>query len=319
MTVAATLLSGDCRAVLPTLGDGAFQCCVTSPPYWGLRDYGVEGQIGQEKTPAEYVDAIVRVFREVHRVLAEDGTLWLNLGDSYAAGKCGRDDDDEANLRRRFEAFGTGRPKAGKKGANGKGCAAPPGFKPKDLVGIPWRVAFALQNAGWYLRQEIIWHKLNPMPESVKDRPTRSHEQIFLFAKSERYFYDADAIAEPATSEREERSRPNGLSVAEQKTRGGTGQRVSAGVGETRNARSVWAFASEAVREAHFATFPSELPKRCILAGSKVGDAVLDPFGGSGTVGRVAVDLGRSATMIELNPDYAKIASRRSAQTGLGL
>jgi DNA modification methylase len=301
------LLHGDCRAVLPTLEAGSVQTCVTSPPYWGLRDYGVEGQLGLEKTPEEYVLRMVEVFREVKRVLREDGTLWLNLGDSYAA-----------------TTKGTG----GTKSLSGGGSLRPNGhsqpqmdpirmdygvlpIKPKDLVGIPWRVAFALQADGWWLRSDVIWSKPNPMPESVTDRPTKAHEYLFLLTKAERYYYDAEAIAEPAVrvgdlpggSAKQVRlgDRPNVAKLAVRP------------VDAQRNRRSVWTIATQPFPEAHFAVMPEALVEPCILAGSKPGDTVLDPFAGSGTVGKVAARHGRRFVGIDLNPQYVDMARRRIA------
>jgi DNA modification methylase len=275
---------GDCREILPRLiAEGVrVQTCVTSPPYWGLRDYGVEGQIGFESTPEEYAATMVKVFGLVRQMLADDGTLWLNLGDSYAGG------------------------------------VVPTGLKPKDLIGIPWRVAFALQADGWYLRSDIIWHKPNPMPESVRDRPTKSHEYLFLLSKSERYFYDADAIAEESVSEGPR------LADDDEPTRHGTaGARASGvtrlGAGATRNRRTVWTVATQPYSGAHFATFPPELIEPCILAGSRPGDIVLDPFLGSGTTAEVAQHLGRRWIGIDLNPSYLPMQHRRTAQTAFAL
>lgn len=310
------ILQGDCRAMLATLPDSSAQTCVTSPPYWGLRDYGVDGQLGLEPTPAEYVANMVEVFRDVRRVLRDDGTLWLNLGDSYAAGKCGRDDEDEESLRRRFEEYGTGRPKAGRKGANGAARKAPEGLKPKDLVGIPWAVAFALRADGWYLRSDIIWSKPNPMPESVTDRPTKAHEYLFLMSKSERYFYDADAIKEPAihagrvVKASDAQTAKNGQKGDFGATAFGFTQHDTE-VGDSRNRRTVWTVATTPFTDAHFATFPTKLIQPCIMAGAPVGGVVLDPFNGAGTTGLVATRLQRSYVGIELNPEYVEMARRR--------
>jgi DNA modification methylase len=298
------ILIGDNRETLKTLDAGIAQTCVTSPPYWGLRDYGDEDQIGLESTPDEYVAELVAVFREVRRVLADDGTLWLNLGDSYAAGGMSN-------------PSGKSTLKGGKdRGASGYSLSrtAPAGLKPKDLVGIPWRVAFALQADGWYLRSDIIWHKPNPMPESVTDRPTSAHEHVFLFAKSERYFYDADAIAEQATG----RASGNGF-VRDHRIAHGKGSENQWEGAETRNARNVWRICSKPYSGAHFATMPPALAKRCILAGSRVGDTVLDPFFGSGTTGQCAEKLGRGWVGCELQEDYADLIKERTAQRGLGL
>jgi DNA modification methylase len=263
-SVSVRLLKGDCRELLPRLPAASVHCVVTSPPYWGLRDYGVAGQLGLEPTPEAYVATMVGVFHEVRRVLRDDGTLWLNMGDSYAGGKCGRDDDGPADLLRRAAIYETGTRKATAKGANGVDRAVPDGLKPKDLVGIPWRLAFALQADGWFLRADIIWAKPNPMPESVTDRPTKAHEYVFLLSKSARYFYDADAVREPFAGV-PYKGRDNGAIL--------NGDRADRGrtIGMTtaaRNLRSVWTLATEPTPEAHFATFPTALASRCIQAGS---------------------------------------------------
>jgi site-specific DNA-methyltransferase (cytosine-N4-specific) len=273
---------GDVRDVLPTLDAGSVQCVITSPPYWGLRDYGMEGQIGLEPTPDEYVQAIVEVFREVKRVLRDDGTLWLNLGDSYAgSGKGQMGDGTSANINNKQST---------NKGSSTGGLPTDYGhMKPKDLVGIPWRVAFALQADGWYLRSDIVWAKGvsfcpdysgSVMPESVTDRPTKSHEYLFLLTKSARYYYDADAVRENNS-------------------------------GTVRNLRSVWTINPKPYTEAHFATFPTTLVEPCVKAGTKKGDTVLDPFTGSGTTGLVAGKMGREFIGIDLNADYIRLANDR--------
>lgn len=398
----AQILIGDCREMLKTLADESVNCCVTSPPYWGLRDYGTaewsggdaicdhkarpggggasastlvgthnrggfsadgqyrgvcakcgairtDCQIGLESTPAEYVETMVTVFRDVRRVLKKDGALWLNLGDSYCS----------------TDKWGGGRGgNTGKHTVDAAGgvpswaCRAKreaiPGIKPKDLVGIPWMTAFALRADGWYLRQDIIWHKPNPMPESVTDRCTKSHEYIFLLSKSQTYFYDHEAIKEQAVSNHDsgngfegrqggaqhlpmsggegskEQWRANGRTGKTamrgqghfRETEGGPTNRegrdmadVDANADGRRNKRSVWTVNSKPYKEAHFATYPPELIQPCILAGCPAGGVVLDPFGGSGTTGQVAVELGRSAILIELNPEYAKLASVRTDVT----
>lgn len=300
-----TILVGDCVASMRTLDAGSVHCAVTSPPYWGLRNYGHEGQIGLERTPDEYVARMVEVFREVRRVLRDDGTLWLNLGDSYAMstkGSSGRGEKQVTNKGTLLED---------------RSWAIPQGLKPKDLVGIPWRVAFALQADGWYLRSEIIWHKPNPMPESVRDRPTKAHEQVFLLAKSERYYYDADAVREP--------------SIHAGKLVKGMGKKFAGVPGyethvvgdrmvqDRRNRRSVWSIATRPYRGAHFAVFPPKLAEPCILAGCPVGGTVLDPFAGSGTTAEVSLRLGRRAIALELNPEYARLIDERTrAQMPLG-
>ena len=370
------ILIGD--AMRLPLKDASVQCAVTSPPYWGLRDYGIaplvwggdpacehvwgevertpwanavpgpngvvkntvaghwkpkehgqwcrcsawRGSLGLEPTPEFYVDHLVAVFREVRRVLRDDGTLWLNLGDSYNAynGNAGPSSGFSAG-----SAADTERPHL----ASGHGLRTK-GLKPKDLVGIPWRVAFALQADGWYLRSDIIWAKPNPMPESVTDRPTRAHEYLFLLSKSATYFYDREAISEPAVwgqpNSPESIKSPYGqgftrrsnnfnrLSHAE-----GSDERYVATEHSRRNRRSVWTIATEPYPEAHFATFPTDLVKPCVLAGSRVGDLVLDPFAGSGTVVLVAKDLGRHAIGVDLKPDYCQLAMKRTRQHVLRL
>jgi DNA modification methylase len=300
-----TILTGDCREVLKTLPDASVHCCVTSPPYWGLRDYGVDAQIGLEQTPEEYVASLVAVFREVRRVLRDDGTLWLNLGDSYAGAGAGGGGNRKGNEHGQHDAM-----------VGSLRGTVPSGLKPKDLVGIPWRVAFALQADGWWLRSDIIWHKPNPMPESVTDRPTKSHEYLFLLAKSDRYYYDAEAIAEPAQIEQAGRVTGRGKQAyanassfngmrPQQDNSGGYGN------GSVRNKRDVWTVPTAPYKGAHFATFPPALILPCILAGCPVGGTILDPFGGSGTTGAVASGNSRKAVVVELNPDYVKLAQDR--------
>ena len=341
----ATLYCGDALDVLRTLPDGLARCCVTSPPYWGLRDYGVAGQLGLERTPEEYVAKLVAVFREVRRVLADDGTLWLNLGDCYAgSGKGGNPDAGKQATNRGSQTvgvlYGTGKTAREAAVTNVTRTTFPDGgIKAKDLVGIPWRVAFALQADGWWLRSDIIWSKPNPMPESVTDRPTRAHEYVFLLSKAARYYYDAEAIAEPGSVNEPWGGAPADGGQKAQSVRGDKGRlgvparraayhrghsRRHAGSNDrwdamerseqcwgTRNARSVWTIATQPYAAAHFATFPEELARRCILAGSAPGDTVLDPFAGSGTVGQVATGNGRNALLIELNPAYIELARQR--------
>jgi DNA modification methylase len=312
------LLIGDCRAMLLTLPDGSVHCCVTSPPYFGLRDYGMTAQIGLETTPAEYVAQLVDVFREVRRVLRDDGTLWLNLGDSYAGswGARGREDGTNAARPDLEKKHGTDAP-------NRHGFPVL-GVKPKDLIGIPWRVAFALQADGWYLRQDIIWHKPNPMPESVRDRCTKAHEYVFLLAKSERYHFDSAAIAEASVgmwNSARSTLAANGIkNVALNKS----GQRRTAGSDTHhedtdrtgRNKRSVWTIPTQPYTEAHFATMARDVAETCIKAGCPVGGVVLDPFGGAGTTGLVADGLQRDALLIELNPAYADLSRERITSDG---
>lgn len=262
------VIVGDCIAGMQTLPEQSVHCCVTSPPYFGLRDYKADGQIGLERTPEEYIARLVGVFREVRRVLRDEGTLWLNLGDSFR--------------------------------------------KDKNLLGIPWRVAFALQADGWFLRQDIIWHKPNPMPESVTDRCTRAHEYIFMLSKSARYFYDADGIKEKAVYADSGRRSATKADLSKNRKRNGSEMAASfRAIRETRNRRSVWTIATKPFAGAHFATFPPDLVEPCILAGCPVGGIVLDPFGGSGTTAGVAVRNGRDAILCELNPDYAAIMPGR--------
>jgi DNA modification methylase len=320
------ILEGDCIERLRGLPEQSINTCVTSPPYFGLRDYGHDGQIGLEPTPEEYVRKMVEVFREVRRVLRDDGTLWLNLGDSYAAarggthqpaetlagGKGGKTDSGSRVNRDRHDGYNPTRD------------AAAIGLKHKDLIGIPWRVAFALQADGWYLRQDIIWHKPNPMPESVRDRCTKAHEYIFLMAKSERYFFDCNAIRQPAAEN------SKGKTWDERKAMGFRGDTkhptkdaIEAGLRIPSfapnengvNRRSVWTVTTKPFKGAHFATFPPDLIEPCILAGCPQDGTVLDPFGGSGTTGIVAKKHGRKAVLIELNPAYAEMARGRIAET----
>ena len=259
------IVLGDCRNVLKNLDNEIFQCCVTSPPYWGLRDYGIIGQIGAEMELQDYINNLVKLFREVRITLKKDGTLWLNIGDSYTSGNRKWRQTDEKNPARAMSY----RP------------PTPKGLKPKDLVGIPWRLAFALQNDGWYLRSDIIWYKPNCQPESVKDRPTQAHEYLFLLSKSPKYFYDYDAIKEPAIT------------------------------GTMRNKRSVWSINTEPYKGSHFATFPPHLIEPCILAGSHENDIILDPFMGSGTVAEVCIQLNRKYYGIEKKEEYLHLANNR--------
>jgi DNA modification methylase len=341
---------GDCRDTMRDLkAQGVrVQCCVTSPPYFGLRDYGHPGQIGLEKTPAEYVAALVEVFEGVRELLADDGVLWLNLGDSYANDAKWGGSSGGKHVQALHGNTGIGR---GKKET---------GLKPKDLVGAPWRVAFALQEAGWYLRQDVIWHKPNPMPEKVSDRCTKAHEYLFLLTKSERYYWDAEAMKEDATG-----ALPGNVShkhTAEYEDSGDEKHRTKAGLvacaqrqrskrdsfkrddskraevipGQTvgthradrdeseydtgrRNRRSVWTVATQPYAGAHFAVFPAALIEPCILAGSRPGDLVLDPFMGSGTTAQVAQALGRQWIGCELNTEYAPLQQARTAQAALAI
>lgn len=309
----ARILVGDVRQRLAELPDCSVQTCVTSPPYWGLRDYGHDGQIGLEQTPDQYVAEMVEVFREVRRVLADDGTLWLNLGDSYASGEVGRHDGYNPT---RAGGSGTNKPFGSRQQRR-----LQTGLKPKDLVGIPWRVAFALQADGWWLRQDIIWAKPNPMPESVTDRCTKAHEYVFLLTKSDRYHYDSAAIAEPAIHAGHvvKASDPQTAKNAAKGKYGATAvgfTQHDTVVGDTRNRRSVWNVSSKPYAGAHFAVMPEALAEPCVLAGSRPGDLVLDPFTGSGTVGVVALRHDRDFIGTELNPEYAALAEARIYDDG---
>ena len=308
----ARILVGDVRTRLSAIPDQSVQSCVTSPPYWGLRDYGEADQIGLEQSPNEYVEQLVQVFREVKRVLRDDGTLWLNLGDSYSGSGSGSGSGkgpsgnlgkthDERNMEEKHSAI------------------VPDGLKPKDLVGIPWRVAFALQANGWYLRQDIIWAKPNPMPESVTDRCTKSHEYLFLLSKSARYYFDNQAIKEPGVSEigdaqiRFGGSKYGDSDDPKHATKSGdVWVKPEDGL---RNKRDVWTINTKPFKGAHFAVMPEALVEPCILAGSKEGDTILDPFSGSGTVGLVALTNNREYLGVELNPQYAEMSVER---IGLG-
>ncbi|MGH8653500.1 MAG: DNA-methyltransferase [Gammaproteobacteria bacterium] len=362
-----TCLIGDCRKVLRRLiADGArMQMCVTSPPYWGLRDYGCGSQIGLERTPDEYVAVLVGVFALVRELLSADGTLWLNLGDCYATGAGMVGDCPGGGIQgERWKALRPSLPQdcpgqgyrgthtAGNSGKHAYrlgdgGLTQPnrlplPGLKPKDLVGIPWRVAFALQADGWTLRSDIIWHKPNPMPESVRDRPTKAHEYVFLLSKSEHYYYDHEAIREHACCGDHARNanhqapgqqehaglRRRGIAKNGNTSRcygdeyGRLGAHRGASVpweGDRRNKRSVWEVATLPFPDAHFATFPPALIEPCILAGSREGDIVLDPFLGSGTAAEVAQRFGRRWIGIDLNPAYAAMQRRRTRQMALRL
>lgn len=321
---------GDCRALLKQMAaDGVHaQTCVTSPPYFGLRDYGVAGQIGLEASPAEYVEGLVTVFRLVREALADDGTVWLNLGDSYYSPRIGGGigKNSTINGQGSQEAFRDAQrarrsPKQSSNAASANAYAPNRRYglqdiKPKDLLGIPWRVAFALQADGWWLRSDVVWHKPNPMPESVTDRPTKAHEYLFLLAKAERYFYDAEASKEPAVGEAN--------SVTERvRNVGGRTDGFSRGCpwdgAETRNRRTVWTIPTSPFAGAHFATFPRALVEPCVLSTSRSGDIVLDPFMGSGTVGQVATDLGRNFIGCELNPEYVELHELRRTTIGMPL
>lgn len=304
------IFEGDCPDIMRLMADESVNTCVTSPPYFDLRDYGVDGQIGLEQTPDEYVARLVEVFREVRRVLRDDGTLWLNLGDSYArsGGAQGGGNRELMHLEGKQMRMGS--------------IPDGSGLKPKDLIGIPWRVAFALQSDGWCLRQDIIWAKPNPMPESVKDRCTKSHEYIFMFSKRPKYYFDHEAIKEPVARGTAERYK-YGFGKAKKKAAivetghwhtGKDGRDNLCGdmnFNNKRNKRDVWTVATKPFKEAHFATFPPDLIEPCILAGCPEGGTVFDPFFGAGTTGLVAMKHGRKCIGIELNKEYAEIARRR--------
>lgn len=297
------ILEGDALEILKALPDESVHTCVTSPPYYNLRDYGCAGQIGMERTPKEYIDKLVEVFQEVRRVLRSEGTLWLNIGDSYAT-------------RSGPQAPGNTRNSSGHTEKR-----VPTGYKYKDLMGIPWEVALALREAGWYLRSDIIWYKPNAMPESVTDRPTKAHEYIFLLSKCRHYYYNADAIVEPCGSKGNARSFRGGGVYTQGRSYQNSAEvdRSSHGnidnPNKTRNKRDVWSVATAQFKEAHYATFPPELIRPCILAGCPPGGTVLDPFFGSGTTGVVALQEERNFIGIELNPTYIELAHRRIEET----
>ena len=301
---------GDCRTTMRQWAATGIkaQTCVTSPPYYGLRDYGHDGQIGLEETPEEYITAMVEVFRCVWDVLEDDGTLWLNIGDSYATGTT-------APRQQGSRGLGAATQRAQDAVAR---IGNPDGCKTKDLIGIPWMLAFALRADGWYLRQDIIWHKPNPMPESVQDRCTKAHEYIFLMSKSQKYYYDIDSIKEDAhTTDTSDRNRD------ESRLNNTPGRTRMAGLTtnhyEKKNKRSVWTVTTKPYEGAHFAVFPSDLIEPCILAGAPVGGIVLDPFMGSGTTAQVAQNLGRQYLGCELNPEYEALQNKRLSQLSLEL
>lgn len=367
-----TIIHSDALSSLRDLDSESVQCCVTSPPYWNLRDYGHEFQIGLENTPEEYIAQLVQVFAEVRRVLRKDGTMWLNIGDSYAGSGCGWGGGSISERgNQHAHVHGEGRPR------QSKDQTPPPGCKPKDLVGIPWMVALALRGDGWYLRSEITWCKRAPMPESVRDRPTCATEKIFLFSKAERYLYNSESVRYEPLKETSERAL-RGVSDGHKNVNGAPGQpphsisqpranrrpfgstldgglygrhhlgeaipekqrrsdkqrghsRRHAGFNDRwdlmskdeqlaggANLRNYWILSPDPFPEAHFATFPREIPRRCILLGSSAGDVVLDPFAGSGTTGKVAIELGRRAILIEPKAEYVEMIKKR-CQTTIGL
>lgn len=306
---------GDCRETLRGMPDGSVHCVVTSPPYLGLRDYGAEGQIGLEATPAEFIAEMVGVFREARRVLRDDGTCWINMGDSYVTTPPG----NKVNTPQGDGAFNRRMARQTGQGENVEAIFSPgraSGLPAKSLMGMPWRLALALQDDGWLLRQDIIWHKPNPMPESVRDRCTKAHEYVFLLTKGPRYFYDAEAIREAGTK-RSPGNGPSGkhISAAESDPKFRTKANLyKIPPAETRNRHSVWTVPSEPFSGAHFATYPPKLIEPCILAGCPRGGVVLDPFGGAGTTGLVAARHGRQAILCEINPAYAEMARERIAK-----
>lgn len=330
------ILVGDCVESMRKLPADSVQCVITSPPYWGLRDYGVDGQLGNEETFPEYLATMVGVFEEVRRVLRPDGTAWINMGDSYAGswGAQGRKGQGMMLGRKICHARQIAAAARRKSGTGSKDRT--PGIKPKDMVGQPWRLAFALQEAGWWLRRDIIWSKPNPMPESVYDRPTTAHEYIFLLTKSAKYFYNHAMAREAVTGN----SHPRGTGVnpkaedpRQVREEKATGEKFgkpkqnasfaaacSSNLMDDRNYRSVWTIPTQPFSGSHFATFPEALVTRCITAGTRPGDTVMDPFGGSGTTGKVAIEMGRHAILCELNPEYVKLIEQRLHTTpGLGI
>ena len=334
-----TIINGDCLKVLKTLPENSVHCCVTSPPYYALRDYGVDGQLGLEETPEKYIEKMTEVFMEVYRVLKDDGTLWLNIADSYWGGgwRNASLNEHSGDIQKAHKGTHCGELMPACKGMSGV-------YKPKDLIGIPWMLAFSLRNAGWYLRQDIIWHKPNPMPESVTDRCTKSHEYVFLFSKSQKYYFDHEAIQEPAVTQGDvgkikfggskygenddthfstysgkewvpqtknckyDGQTPNSMHVRRE-------MGLKDEVYTVRNKRDVWSINVKPCKEAHFATYPFELVKPCILAGCPEDGLVLDPFMGSGTTALVAKGLGRNYLGIELNPQYVELANKRLYDT----
>jgi DNA modification methylase len=319
------IIFGDCRETMRQLAadNVKVQMCVTSPPYYGLRDYGHDGQIGLEETPEEYIEAMVEVFRCVKDILADDGVLWVNIGDSYAMASMRGENSKFSGQVGAHKGYENGSVKLGKR-------SIPFGIKAKDLIGIPWMLAFALRADGWYLRQDIIWHKPNPMPESVQDRCTKAHEYIFLLSKSQKYYFDSEAIREKGKMTAEDSAGSTQRDTRETHGVGGGNSGINkakqklaeelATLGySTRNKRSVWTVQTKPFKGAHFATFPQELIEPCILAGSRVGDIVFDPFMGSGTTAQVAQKLGRKYLGCELNEDYKTLQDKRLAQQSLEL
>jgi DNA modification methylase len=301
---------GDAKTVLSAFSNDSIDCCITSPPYFGLRDYNVDGQIGLEGTPEAYVERLMDVFNQVRRVLKPSGTFWLNIGDSYAGSGRGKGDVNRKGLQQKASFIGDKFSKPYKLN----------GYKNKDLIGVPWMLAFALRESGWYLRQEIIWHKPNPMPESVRDRCTKSHESLFLLAKSPKYYFDHKAIMEPAKYDGRKNLAKKPSQKYLQSNTGAPVQTLTKGGGDrwrvldgefVRNKRDVWTIPTRPFKGAHFATFPPDLIKPCVLAGCPIDGIVVDPFFGAGTTGLVAQQLGRNYIGIDLNAEYGKIAEER--------
>tara|TARA_R100000781_G_scaffold99714_1_gene63297 strand:+ start:934 stop:1920 length:987 start_codon:yes stop_codon:yes gene_type:complete len=319
--VGIKILHGSCLDRLKGLEDQSINTCITSPPYWGLRNYQEEEQLGLEETPEEFVENLVNVFREVKRVLRDDGTVWLNLGDSYSNQRSGEGADTMKNLNVNTHGYKNPTEKQEKTNKNFNQRLNYGNLKQKNLVGIPWRVAFALQADGWYLRQDIIWHKPNPMPESVTDRCTKAHEYIFLLSKQAKYYYDNEAIKEDCVGKDERKwsdTYDNVGSVVQGDTNADIKRtkRYSKDGSFKRNKRSVWTVTTKPFKGAHFATFPMDLIEPCVLAGCPEGGTVLDPFGGSGTTAVVANSHNRDAILIELNEEYIEIAKERIAPDG---
>ena len=304
----ACILEGDVLDRLAEMPDESVNCVVTSPPYWGLRDYGADGQIGLEESLDEHIAKMVAVFAEVRRVLRSDGVMWLNYADMYHGGGYA---NHKINGTKWLEEHGGDRRRSRQQDR----INANPDIKPKDLCGMPWRVAFALQADGWYLRSDVIWAKPNPMPESCTDRPTKSHEYVFLMTKSAKYWYDADAVREAFEGSTKDRRRSSNFKkIGSQDDKFGShnrGAEIIKANENGRNIRTVWTIPTEAMPDAHFATFPQKLAHRCILAGCPIGGTVLDPFSGSGTTVYVAAKNNRNGIGIELNPEYVEISRRR--------
>jgi DNA modification methylase len=317
------ILEGDCREVLKSLNDSSVNCIITSPPYYGLRDYGTDNQIGLEDHPSKYIESLLSVFFECHRVLANDGTLWLNIGDSYSGGGRGGNPSRHKSPPKMAKSFSPHRGQRKDRNQSmykfDRSHLSFEGLKQKELIGIPWRLALALQQAGWYLRQDIIWHKLNHMPESVTDRCTKAHEYIFLLTKSPRYYFDYESILEEYKKPLERWGGDTVKQSGMESWDAATGQKIQRNGRKCRpnekgkRKRSVWSVTLDPCSEAHFAVFPPKLIEPCVLAGCPHGGVILDPFAGSGTTGFVAMNKGRKAILIESNPEYIKIIEKRTS------